>query len=414
MRIMLLLASASLMAAVAAGPAHSASSLPPTPQVLAALDGHPTVAAARARLEAARAQGVGLRRGAQETVVNGSYIRRSVDREGGYDEFDVTVSRPFRLPGKAGLDREAGNLGVDVAENRMEDVRHQTALELATLWFDWLTAGELHRNDRDSAGLARKAVEAVRLRRRLRDASDLEVDQAVAALGQIEAQAAASLAEREQARAKLAANFPDLVMGEDPPPLAAPVLPDGGLDRLRDKVVENSHEIVAADREAMRMDVLARRARADRMADPSFGVRMFSERSGMERGAGVVASIPLGGGHRRALADQAGAEADAARFELSAVQRSVEATASADLSGARSRHAAWVEMEKAAAAADAAAGRTEQGNALGHIDLADLLYARRQARETRRAEIEARAEAHRAITRLRIDAHALWLDEHVQ
>jgi outer membrane protein TolC len=71
-------------------------------------------------------------------------------------------------------------------------------------------------------------------------------------------------------------------------------------------------------------------------------------------------------------------------------------------------------MEKAASAADAAAGRTEQGNALGHIDLADLLYARRQARETRRAEIEARAEAHRAITRLRIDAHALWLDEHVQ
>lgn len=399
---------------VLAAPTLATSGLPPTPQVLAALDGHPTVAAARARLEAARAHGVSLRRGTQEAVVNGGYIRRSVDREGGYDEFDVTVSRPFRLPGKAGLDREAGNLGVDVAENRMEDVRHQTALELATLWYDWLTAGELYRNDRDSADLARKALDAVRLRRRLRDASDLEVDQAAAALGQIEAQAAASLADREQARAKLAANFPDLAMGEDPPPLTAPELPDGGLERLRDKVVENSHEIVAADREALRMDVLARRARADRRADPSFGVRMFSERSGMERGAGVVASIPLGGSHRRALADQAGAEADAARFELSAVQRSVEATASADLSGARSRHAAWVEMAKAAASAASAAGRTEQGSALGHIDLGDLLYARRQARDARRAEIEARSEAHRAITRLRIDAHALWLDEHVQ
>ncbi|MGL1585783.1 hypothetical protein ACSTHB_23410, partial [Vibrio parahaemolyticus] len=64
---------------------------------------------------------------------------------------------------------------------------------------------------------------------------------------------------------------------------------------------------------------------------------LFSERGGMEKGAGIVASIPLGGGYRRAAADQASAEANAARMELAAIQRNIQAIANADLSNARTR-----------------------------------------------------------------------------
>src|SRR3546814_1499146 len=60
------------------------------------------------------------------------------------------------------------------------------------------------------------------------------------------------------------------------------------LAAMRDLVIERSHEIRAADREAQRLAVVARRIRADRIADPSFGVRLFSERGGMEQGAGIV------------------------------------------------------------------------------------------------------------------------------
>src|SRR3546814_14214396 len=91
-----------------------------------------------------------LAKGTHEIAVTGSYVRRSVDREGGYDEFDATIARPFRLPGKAALDREAGALGIEVAENRMEDARHQTALLLSGYWHDWLVAGALYPNDLDT------------------------------------------------------------------------------------------------------------------------------------------------------------------------------------------------------------------------------------------------------------------------
>jgi outer membrane protein, heavy metal efflux system len=65
--------------------------LPPAEKVNEVLDSHPSVAAALARVEAARARGDMLRKGPHEVTVSGSYIRRTVDREGGFDEFDTTA-----------------------------------------------------------------------------------------------------------------------------------------------------------------------------------------------------------------------------------------------------------------------------------------------------------------------------------
>lgn len=383
--------------------------LPPEAEVIAVLDRHPTVLGGQARVDAAKAQDAMLRRGPYEVTVTGSYIRRTVDREGGYNEFDTTIGRAFRLPQKAALDRKAGALGVEVAQNRAEDLRHQAALALSGLWFDWLTAAELHRNDLQTITLLDTAVRAVRRRRQLRDASDLDIDQANAALAQARAQAAGSFASREQARAQLAATFPDLTLPPEPPLLGIPELPAQPLERMRQLVIDRSHEIRAAEREAQRLQVKSQRVRADRIADPTFGVRLFSERSGMERGAGLVSSIPLGGRYRRAASDQASAEANAAGFDLVNVRRTVEATADTDLSNARTRLDVWRGMDSAAASSAAAAARTERGQVLGAIDLADMLYARRQAHDARRSEIDARSEAVRALMKLQIDSHSIWI-----
>lgn len=382
--------------------------LPPAEQVNKALDGHPTVEAAAARVEAARAHSGMLRRGPHEVTVTGSYVRRTVDGFGGRDEFDATVMRAFRLPGKASLDREAGALEVEVAENRMEDARHQTALILSGLWYDWLTAGSQYRNDQDTVGGLEQALVALRRRVALRDASALDLDQASAALAQARAQAAASLAAREQARVTLTATFPDLPLPVEAPDLAVPGPPLQGLERMRDLVIERSHEIRAADREAQRLGVVSQRARADRIADPSFGVRLFSEQGGLEKGAGVVASMPLGGGYRRGAADQAAAEANAARLELANVQRTVAAVAEGDLSNARTRLEAWQSAQASARSALDAVHRTERGYQLGQIDLAELLYARRQANDALRYEIDARSQADRALLKLQIDSHSIW------
>lgn len=402
-----------VLAAFVAAAASAAPSLPPEDAVNAALDGYPGVAAAQARIGAAQAGAAMLRRGAHEVTLGGSVVRRDVRGEGRFNEFDGTLSRAFRLPGKAALDRKAGELGVEVAENRMDDMRHQAALMLAQQWFDWLEASELHRTDLATAALLEQSLQAISRRAELRDAAVLEVEQAKAALDQARAQSASSLADLEQARVMLAATFPDLPLPVEAPRLGTPdALPEADMLRMRDLVLARSHEIMAADREAARLGTVAERARRDRIADPTFGLRAFSERGGVERGGGVTLSIPLGGGYRKAAAEQAEAEAGAGLMDLAVVRREIEATANADLANARNRVRAWQGLAAAAQSSLAAAERMARGHALGAIDLTDALAARRLARDAERQEIAARSSAIRALMKLQIDSHEVWMTEH--
>ncbi|MFX5260795.1 hypothetical protein ABTD18_20000, partial [Acinetobacter baumannii] len=64
-------------------------------------------------------------------------------------------------------------------------------------------------------------------------------------------------------------------------------------------------------------------------------------KGGMEKGAGVLFSIPLGGGYRSALADRASAQASAVQAELQAVRLNMQETADADLVEAQTFLAAW-------------------------------------------------------------------------
>ncbi|MBC7521684.1 MAG: TolC family protein [Sandarakinorhabdus sp.] len=390
-----------------AAPAPSEGPLP-IALVDTALDDAPIVTEAEARLRAAQAQARALGIGAHEFTITGTYIRRSVDREGGYNEFDTTLSRGVRLPGKAALDRKAGALGVEVAENLLEDARHQAALELATLWYDWLLAEADARLDAAAAASFDASLAGVTRQVSLRDAAPLDADQARAARENARAMAAAATGRAVAARAHLAALFPSLPLPGGAPEITAPAMPAEGLAAWRDLVLARSHEIRAAELEAARLATLADRARLDRFADPSVGVRAFSERSGAEKGLGVVASMPLGGSYRRAVGDQAIAERGAAEARLAATRREIAATANMDLATANAGVAAWQATSASAASSRSALARIRKGRLLGATDLASLLSAERQSLEADRAELAARAAAVRAILKLRIDAHLIW------
>nr|WP_253201070.1 TolC family protein [Sphingomonas quercus] len=392
-----------------AAPVLAQSDLPPEPLVEQVLELYPGTLAADADVAAARAEGRALATGAHEVTLTGTVSRRSVENDRRFAEYDGTLSRAFRLPGKARLDRQAGALGVEIAQNLAEDARHQAALTLAQLWYDWVRAGEQHRNAEALVANQDAAAAAVRRRVALRDAAPLDLEQALSAVAAARVQVADALAERERARALLAGTFAELALPAEPPRPATPAEPAEGLDQLRDWAVERSHDITAAARTADQKAVLASRARLDRIADPSVGVRVFSERGGEEQGAGLYASIPFGGGHRRALADQASAQASAATAQSSLTRRKVEAEAAADLAETRARLSAWAASREAVARAEASARLSARGQDLGEIDLADRLYAERQANDARRLEIEARVNADLAILKLRIDAHSLWI-----
>jgi outer membrane protein, heavy metal efflux system len=385
--------------------------LPDDILVAQALDEHPVVIAALARVDSARAEAKALSAGSEEITVSGSYIRRSVELERSYNEFDATVQRPFRLPGKAALDRKIGAFTVIAAQNRQEDAKHQAALLLSTLWWDWLGASaELGAAQGLVSNLSRD-LRAIERRVQFQDAAVLDADRARSALASAELTVEQAQVEVATAQARLTAQFPALKIALTAPDLPQPVLPIEGFDRLHDKILGRSHEILAAQAEADRKSSMAARVAKNRMADPSFGFRAFSERDGAERGAGLVASIPIGGKHRSALADQAASEASAAFAELSYAKVNVQETADADLAQARHRMRAWQAASAALMHSQSALNRTRRGYDLGAIDLSDLLAEQRLNKEAGVAEIMARTETLRAIAKLRIDAHELWIGD---
>lgn len=385
--------------------------LPDPADVAAALDGHPAVVAAEARTVAARAEAEALAHGTQEFTLTTGFTQRSIDREGRYDEFDATLTRPIRLPGKGAQDRAAGRYGLAAAQNRAEDARHQTALLLANSWWDWVVAAAETKVARQSVANHTSVLAAVRRRVALRDAAQLEADLAEAALGSAALLAEQAAGREAVARARLAARFPLLPLPSEAPDPPQPQLPDGGVARFGEQIVARSHEIGAAQAEAQRMEALAQRARLDRLADPSLGLRLFSERGGAERGAGVVVSLPLGGRHRRDLANKSGAEASAAQAEAQAVRFAVNEMAAADMAEALAQHQAWTRARAGLEAQVAALAKLRRGQAAGEIGLADVLLGERQVHDAFRAEAVARAEAGRAITRMQIDSHELWISD---
>lgn len=394
-----------------ADPAGADPALPDTSAVRAALDAHPAVTAAQSRVDAAAAEAAALARGTHEFTLATGYTSRSVDREGRYSEYDATLSRAIRLPGKAARDRAIGRFGMEAARNRAEDARHQVAIQLAESWWDWIAAAAEAQVDRQAVANYQRMLAAVNRRVALRDAAQLEGDQARAALGIAELAAETSAGRVGVARARLAARFPGLALPDDPPPLPAPDVAEGEIARLGGNVFAHSHEVAASLAEASRSDAVADRTRRDRFADPTLGVRLFSERGGAERGAGLVLTLPLGGGYRSALADRAAAEAQVAHADLAAARAGVAETAAADMAEARFRQEAWRRARAGLDAQVAALAKLRRGQAAGEIGLADVLLGERQAHDGFRAEALARAEALRALTRLRIDSHDLWIGE---
>lgn len=384
--------------------------LPPDEKILEVLEASPPLAEARAMLGGARAEARELAAGEHETLISTAFDERRIRNDRSYSEWSVQASRGLRLPGKGALDRAAGAAGVKAAENSVEDARHQASLLLVQQWVGWAAAAEARAIDEAELEAYVREADALERRVALQDAALLDLEVARGAEARARAGLAQSQGRERSARADLEARFPTLAP-EVAPTLPAPESPTRPLEAWPSIILERSHEIIIARALADRERLLAKRVRQDRLPDPTIGVRTFNERGGDETGVGVFVSIPFSGPRRSAAADRQAAEASAAEARFAMVARDVRATAQSDTIATNSALDAWRAASASRQAAEQAARRTDRAYQLGERDLSERLLVERQAFEARRLELSARADAHRAILKLALDAHELWLND---
>jgi hypothetical protein len=226
-----------------------------------------------------------LARGPHEFTLTTSYASRTVNdgtgvANGRFNEFPAQVTRPIRLPGKAALDREIGQQGVTYASNMAEDARHQAALLLAQDWWDWLGAAAGGESRSAGGEELRGLLASVKRRVALRDASALEEDQAAPRWARRAQASAARGAKRWRGRLTAISPLPLPVAAPDAPRRS----PAGRLMVLHDRSGPQSRTGRSRGL-ARQADAQADRARKERTGDPSLGLRVFSEKGGMEKGA---------------------------------------------------------------------------------------------------------------------------------
>jgi outer membrane protein TolC len=328
-----------------------------------------------------------------------------------YVEQAVGIERAIRLPGKGSLDAALGEVTLQEANYALGDARHETSRRLLRGWFDVQREQAAALEWQIQVDLLRRQLEVAKRRVAAGDAARLEALQAEAQLIQAEAQWA-----QAQSRVRLAGDdfslqFPTIPLPGQPTSLA-PISLDEVADSWLERLREHNHELLRAVAASQRQQLLARRSDADRLADPTLGLRLARERDGQERLLGLQLSIPIGGSARAAVSRAALAEADAAAAREAQVRQRVDAENRRSLTQAGAALAQWQRLATVAAQMEHNVALLDKAWRLGEGQFADLQLARRQAAEARLAAVQARLDASENRYRVLLDAHELWdLDE---
>lgn len=409
-------ASALLLAALcSAGPAFAADAdypdLPPHAQVDAALDNHIDVLNAETGVRVERTNQRRWESGNYEFNVRaGSAQRRTTVPGQKLHEWDVAIERPLRLINKVLIDSDIGAEGVARAAHALGDARHETGRTLLHLWFNWQREQTQALQWQQQADILRQQAQTTEKRLKAGDAPRMELSQANAAVAQATVALQQARMRAELAGNELARQFPLII----PPPQPASSEPRpiaGSLDHWKQAILDHNHELEMVRSERRIQQMLAERSSADRIPDPTIGLRYANELGGNEKVAGVYVSVPLSFGLRGSHAENAAQQAEIAGNRENAVMRRLDADIYAAHTQATRSYEIWLQAREAADSIRQNAELVTRAYSLGESSLTETLTARRLALESALSESLARLDANEARYRLLLDAHQLWQSE---
>lgn len=322
-------------------------------------------------------------------------------------EWDFAIERPLRLPNKMLIDNEIGDEGVNRAEQAMGDAHHETGRILLHLWFNWQREQIQATQWQQQEDNFKQQASSTEKRFKAGDVPKLELNQAQAAISQ------ASVAlEQARLRAQLAASdltrqFPNMRL---PPQqvLSTPQPIEKDFGYWKDLILEHNHEIELAKSEKHIQQLLAERGRADRVPDPTIGLRYSNEMGGNEKVTSLYLSVPISFGLRGNNAQHAEYLAEIAQNREAATYRRLEGDIYVAHTQSVSSYQTWQQAQKAADSMRKNAELVSRAYTLGESSLSDTLSARRLALESTLTENVALLDANETRYRLLLDAHQLW------
>ncbi|BAN35724.1 outer membrane efflux protein [Sulfuricella denitrificans skB26] len=381
--------------------------LPSPAAVEAAIRSSPDVLSAQAGIKVGEAVRQRLQAGEHEVIMRVMGQRRSINPSERYREWDIGLERAIRLPGKAALDGKMGNVEVERSHTLYGDALHETGRVLLKAWFSWNRERSQSQQWANQVELLKKQAGIVAKRVRAGDAPRLEIDLAEAAVAQAESTLYQARLREQVAANELGQRFPAISLPASVP-ASAPVPLQQGLEYWQEEILRHNHELGVARSEASLGRLHSERSSADKLPDPTVGLRFGGERDSAEHIVGLHVSFPFPGGARSARADEGRAMAEMAAQREAAILRKVTAESVNSFAAAQAAYGGWQSAQSVAEKMRGNAELMARAYSLGEMGLPEVLTARRQALEANLAAALARLDAAETRYRLLLDAHQLW------
>jgi cobalt-zinc-cadmium efflux system outer membrane protein len=287
------------------------------------------------------------------------------------------------------------------------DARHEAGRTLLHLWFNWQREEmQVTQWQQQVENLTQQALTTDK-RLKAGDAPRMELSQANAAVAQATVSLQQAKMRAELAGNELARQFPSITLPVQLSTSVPQPIPET-LEYWKQTIIGDNHELEMVRSERHIQQMLAQRSRADRIPDPTLGIRYSNEMGGNERVTGVILSIPISFGLRSANAENAEYQAQIAGDRENAVRRRLEGDVYAAYTQAINSYQIWQQASEAAASIRQNAELVARAYSLGESSLSETLTARRLALESTLSENLMRLDANEARYRLLLDAHQLW------
>jgi outer membrane protein TolC len=292
----------------------------------------------------------------------------------------------------------------------LNDARHETSRVLLRLWFNWQREQTQALQWKQQVDILKQQAQTTEKRLLAGDAPRMEFSQANAAVAQANVALQQSKMRTELAGNELTRQFPSIVLPPKLPSNEPRAIPEK-LDYWKQIIIDHNHELEMVRSERRIKQMLAKRGRAERIPDPTVGLRYSNELGGAEKVAGVYVSVPLSFGLRGSHAENAEQQAEIAANRESTVTRRLESDIYTAHTQAVSSYMIWLQAREAAASIRQNAELVTRAYSLGESSLFETLTARRLALESTLAESLMRLDANEARYRLLLDAHQLWTSD---
>lgn len=384
------------------------SDLPPHVEVDAALDGHLNVLTATTGIKMERVNQRKWHSGNYEFTLRAGTAQRKVAFLGQtLNEWDISLERPLRLPNKMSLDGDIGDEGVNRAEQLLGDAHHEAGRALLHLWFNWQREQIQVTQWQQQIDLLKQQAAATEKRFKAGDAPKMELNQAQASVAQATVAFQQARLRAQFAATELARQFPSITLPATQQ-LLIPTAIEHDFAYWKAAILNHNHELEFVQSETRLQQMLAERSRADRIPDPTVGLRYSNEMGGNEKLTGVYLSVPLSFGVREANAEHSQYAADIAAQREINLRKRLESDIYAAHTQAVNSFQTWWQAREAAESLRKNAELVTRAYTLGESSLSETLTARRMSLESTLTENIAQLDANEARYRLLLDAHLLW------